>query len=179
MTFPALVIPPSAPAACPYRARGPSTIPESPAGTGVASAPHHMPDVSQQKIWKSFSGCGKIVRGASAHGLRACPGARSRQWQIHPNEQAILGRDSGTMAKDVILIGEVVTRLFCPCRTRAGSSLPVAPLFPVQGSCSARGAKSNRPVCVGGGTDRDRHLHRRLEVRSCCVCEDDSGCAAR
>lgn len=67
------------------------------------------------------------------------------------------------------------TRPFCPCRARAGSPLPVAPLFPAQSSYSARRAKGHRPVCAGRGTNRHRHFYRRLEVRSCLVCGDGSG----
>ena len=86
---------------------------------------------------------------------------------------------SSLPANRLLLPHRAITRSFCPCRAGAGSPLPVAPLFPAEGSCSARGAKSNRAVCAGGGTDRHRHLHRRLDVRSRRVCEDGSGRAVR
>src|SRR5579859_5231923 len=69
----------------------------------------------------------------------------------------------------------VITRSFCPCRARAGSPLSMAPVFSAQGSCSAGGAESDRPVCAGEGTDRHRHLHCRLDVRSCRVCQVGTG----
>jgi transposase len=73
----------------------------------------------------------------------------------------------------------VITRSFCPCRARAGSPLSMASVFSTQGSCSAGGGESDRPVCAGEGTDRHRHLHCRLDVRSCRVCQAGTGHAVR